>query len=209
MDYSDRDTNSSVTIALLGDSILDNAAYTAGEPAVTDHLQNLLGTSGRAYLCALDGAVTREVASQLEGLPAGTTHLVISTGGNDALQHIDLLTNRARTVADALEQFIEPLLSFEQDYASLLEKVLRRGVPAWCCTVYNGMLDEPYARVAPMAIALFNDVIYRLAGEAGFPVIELRHLCTEPEDYANPIEPSGVGGGKIARAILEAVLDRV
>ena len=35
-------------------------------------------------------------------------------------------------------------------------------------------------------------------------VIELRAVCRDPEDYANPIEPSGRGGLKIARAIAEA-----
>jgi hypothetical protein len=29
----------------------------------------------------------------------------------------------------------------------------------------------------------------------------LRLVCTEPSDYANPIEPSGSGGRKIALAI--------
>ena len=32
-------------------------------------------------------------------------------------------------------------------------------------------------------------------------VIELRAICSEPADYANPIEPSGHGGRKIAQAI--------
>jgi hypothetical protein len=32
-------------------------------------------------------------------------------------------------------------------------------------------------------------------------VIDLRAVCTYPEDYANPIEPSSVGGEKIARTI--------
>ena len=32
-----------------------------------------------------------------------------------------------------------------------------------------------------------------------------RIICTEPRDYANPIEPSGTGGEKIAQAIVRAV----
>ena len=35
--------------------------------------------------------------------------------------------------------------------------------------------------------------------------LELRAICTDPADYANPIEPSGQGGLKIARAIARAV----
>jgi hypothetical protein len=30
-------------------------------------------------------------------------------------------------------------------------------------------------------------------------------VCNEPDDYANPIEPSSHGGAKIARAITRAV----
>jgi len=41
--------------------------------------------------------------------------------------------------------------------------------------------------------------------DLGLDVLELRLICTEPEDYANPIEPSGQGGLKIARAIARAI----
>ena len=37
------------------------------------------------------------------------------------------------------------------------------------------------------------------------PVIDLRLICTEPEDYANEIEPGIPGGRKIAAAILNLV----
>jgi hypothetical protein len=30
-------------------------------------------------------------------------------------------------------------------------------------------------------------------------------VCSEPTDYANPIEPSSLGGAKIARAIVRAL----
>jgi hypothetical protein len=33
-------------------------------------------------------------------------------------------------------------------------------------------------------------------------VIDLRFVCSSPEDYANPIEPSSKGGAKIARCIV-------
>lgn len=52
---------------------------------------------------------------------------------------------------------------------------------------------------------MFNDVILRVAFDQGLSVIELRLICNEPGDYANPIEPSGPGGLKIARAIAQAV----
>ena len=48
----------------------------------------------------------------------------------------------------------------------------------------------------------FNDVILRVAFESKLQVIDLRLVCTEPADYANPIEPSSLGGEKIARAMM-------
>ena len=35
-------------------------------------------------------------------------------------------------------------------------------------------------------------------------MLDLRLLCRLPEDYANAIEPSSIGGDKIARAIVHA-----
>jgi hypothetical protein len=54
-------------------------------------------------------------------------------------------------------------------------------------------------------LSLFNDAITRAAFSAGAPLIDLRLICSEDEDYANPIEPSSRGGRKIAQAIATLV----
>jgi hypothetical protein len=56
-------------------------------------------------------------------------------------------------------------------------------------------------------LCLFNDVILREAIRAGVPALDLRLVCTDRDDYApsSPIEPSAVGGGKIARAVARLV----
>jgi len=56
-----------------------------------------------------------------------------------------------------------------------------------------------------VALMVFNDVILRVAIKFAMAVIDLRFVCTSPEDYANPIEPSSAGGAKIARAIVSLV----
>jgi len=73
------------------------------------------------------------------------------------------------------------------------------------CTIYNGNLSRDEAAVARVGLTAFNDVILRVAFEASFRVIDLRLVCSEPSDYANPIEPSSAGGEKIARAILASL----
>ena len=188
-------------VVLLGDSIFDNAAYVAGGPDVGTQLAGLLPPGWRATLAAVDGAVLTDVPRQLAGIPPDTTHLVVSAGGNDALGHADLLDRPARSSAEVLGWFADATAAFEKRYRAMLDAVRDRGLPATVCTVYNGRLAPPVARNAAVALAVFNDVILRLAAEYAVPVIELRLVCTEPTDYANPIEPSVAGGGKIARAI--------
>jgi hypothetical protein len=53
---------------------------------------------------------------------------------------------------------------------------------------------------------LFNDAITRAAFSRALPLIDLRLICDEPADYANPIEPSEQGGDKIAAAIAQLAL---
>lgn len=62
------------------------------------------------------------------------------------------------------------------------------------------------ARRARTALVVFNDAIVWTALARRLALIDLRLVCDEPADYSNPIEPSAHGGGKIARAIVDAVL---
>ena len=189
-------------VILLGDSIFDNAAYVAGGPDVVTHLRTLLPATWSATLCAVDGAVVSDVERQLSRVPPGATHLVLSVGGNDALSHVDVLERRAHSVAEVLDELAGMGEAFEQQYQQMLQQVLGLSLPLVLCTIYNGRLPDPaLQRRAQTALTIFNDVILRSASAAGVPVIELRQVCTEPGDYANPIEPSVQGGRKIAQAI--------
>lgn len=194
-------------ITLLGDSVFDNAVYTDGKPSVAQHLQERIGAGASVTLRAEDGSVTQEVGDQLPMIPEATTHLVISSGGNDALSYIEILSEPAGSVAEALDRFRAPLIRFELDYRGLLEEVSKRHLQTYCCTIYYGDFEPPMDTVVPIAVSLFNDVIYRVAGHYEIPVIELRRVCTEPADFAYSIEPSGIGGSKIAAEIASVVGD--
>jgi hypothetical protein len=188
-------------VALLGDSVFDNAAYTSGEPDVVTHLRAALPGGWRATLCAVDGATTADVARQLGHVPADATHLVLSVGGNDALLNSDLLDAPVRSTAEALALFGARTGRFEEAYRRALGGVLALGRPTAVCTIYNGRLPPDQARLARVALMTFNDAILRAAFEHSLSVIDLRAVCSAPEDYANPIEPSGTGGRKIAETI--------
>jgi hypothetical protein len=55
-------------------------------------------------------------------------------------------------------------------------------------------------------LTVFNDAILRVAFENALSVIDLRLICNTPSDYANPIEPSSLGGAKIAAAIARVMV---
>jgi hypothetical protein len=193
-------------LVLLGDSIFDNTAYTGAELDVISHLRSILPAGWSATLCAVDGSTTLDLAAQLPRVPEEASHLVVSIGGNDALLNSDLLDTEVHSTAEALELFDERLQEFETSYRKAIAAVLRLGRPTVVCSIYNGNLPDPgQAQAARVALMMFNDVIFRVAAEHRLPTIDLRLVCTEPEDYANPIEPSGRGGAKIARAIVQTV----
>ncbi|MDP9349268.1 MAG: SGNH/GDSL hydrolase family protein, partial [Gemmatimonadota bacterium] len=112
------------------------------------------------------------------------------------------------SMAGALERLAALGADFERDYRRMLGTVLERGLPTAVCTIYNGRFPDPtMQRQTSTALIHFNDAILRAAAEAGVPVVELRLVCTEDADYANPIEPSSHGGEKIARAIARLVTE--
>ena len=188
-------------IVLLGDSIFDNAPYTAGGPAVIDHLRAGLGAGEEASLLAVDGDRVRDVPCQLQRIPQGATHFFLSIGGNDALDRVELLNRRVETVGRGISLLGREVDGFEEEYGALVNR-LRDDLP-WLhlCTVYNGDFG-PEAPVVIPAIRLFNDAIQRVANENGLPVAELRSLLNRPEHYANPIEPSVEGGRVLAAELL-------
>jgi len=188
-------------IVLLGDSIFDNAAYVRAGPDVVRQLRAVLPQGWRATLLAVDGATTSGVDAQLRRLPADATRLVVSVGGNDALSASHLLYASAGTVADALGLLAAAQDSFEESYRAMLAGVLAAGLPTALCTIYDTPSSSPDHRIVKAALALFNDRIIRAAFSNGLPLIDLRLICSDDEDYANPIEPSARGGEKMARAI--------
>jgi lysophospholipase L1-like esterase len=196
-------------VVLLGDSVFDNQAYIApGEPAVIAQLQERLPDGWQAILIAVDGSVTADIPAQLEGLPSDATYFVVSVGGNDALQHIDMLNDAARSVAEVYNRVAAIGEQFERDYRLMLTAVRARNLPTAVCTIYNGNFPDPaIQRLAVTGLTVFNDCILRVAFESGLPVLDLRLICTAPTDYANPIEPSAAGGAKIAEVIATMVAE--
>ena len=188
-------------VVLLGDSIFDNGAYVGGAPDVVRQLRATLPEGWQSTLLAVDGAVTTSVAAQLSRIPSDATLLVVSAGGNDALGESGVLGSPARSVGDAVMQLAEAQSRFAARYSDMLQGVLACGAPTALCTIYDANFPPPEGRIIKAALTLFNDVITREAFSRALPLIDLRLICSDPGDYANPIEPSEQGGERIAAAI--------
>ena len=90
----------------------------------------------------------------------------------------------------------------------MLRNVLSKNLPTAVCTIYFPNFSEAiFQRLAVTALSVFNDVIIRYAIINNLPIIDLRLICDEADDYANAIEPSDKGGKKIAAKILELIND--
>src|SRR5262245_58750330 len=106
------------TLVLVGDSILDNEPYTRPEPSTTDHLERLLPDwlVGRA---ATDGSAMADVSSQLREIKVRPSVIVLSVGGNDALEHIDLLDRPAASAPEVLAELLRIADDFETRYEAV------------------------------------------------------------------------------------------
>ena len=174
-------------IILLGDSIFDNGAYTNGGPNVISQVRQLLPDGWHASLL----------------VPVDATHLALSAGGNDALSNAGILERPVGSTAEALAALADVSQEFEEEYRRAVGACRQLRLPLTLCTIYNGCFpDADFQRLASTALMVFNDVILRVGIEFGLSIIDLRFVCSLPNDYANPIEPSSIGGAKIARSIV-------
>ena len=193
---------------LLGDSIFDNHVYVAPAPAVINQLREALGSNWEASLLAVDGDATDDVAEQLTALPDTATHLVVSVGGNDALPYLPIMAEAASTIGDALLKLAQIRDAFTLSYERMLDCVMAHQLPVTVCTVYDPNFDiGPQQEMAVVALAAFNDSVTRAAFRRGLPVIDLRVLFSEPAHYANPIEPSALGGARLAAVIARVLTE--
>ena len=209
-------------IVLCGDSIIDNGSYVnEGELDVSGQVQEELPDS-KVTLLAVDGNVTEDIEDQMNNLPKDATHIFISIGGNDGYNRMDVFDESANTIGDAMGPLYEMRNEFEIDYNKMLKNVLSYGVPTTLCSIYYPRFEKsdndvirnylggknnqvPIKKMAMVGLSVYNDIITKEAFQAGLPLIDLRVLCNDDKDFANHIEPSALGGKKIARAIKEVV----
>lgn len=195
-------------VSLLGDSIIDNKVYVGeGELSVTEHLQH--NSSSNFTMIAVDGDTTEDVLeNQLDNLKEPVSHIVLSIGGNDLLQNLHLLQDETSGMKFALEKSSELIGEIQENYTKILEHLSNYDAKVLLCTVYEGDLKSDvmlaqFDKAGQAMLKMHNDTVYYLASKFEVDVLELRNIFTNKEDYANPIEPSHIGGEKLAKAIIQ------
>jgi len=195
-------------VSLLGDSIIDNKVYVGqGGLSVTEHLKH--NSSSNFTMIAVDGDTTEDVLdNQLDNLKEPVSHIVLSIGGNDLLQNLHLLEDETSGMKFALEKCSELVDEIQENYIKILERLLQYDAKVLLCTVYEGDLNSDvllaeYDKAGQAMLKMHNDTVYYLASKFDVDVLELRNIFTNKKDYANPIEPSHIGGEKLAKAIIQ------
>ena len=210
METASRVVTLSKELFLLGDSIIDNKTYVLdGEKSVLEHIQSKTDT--KTVQLALDGATTDDVLeNQLNRISSEASHVVLSVGGNDLLNEIGFLMEDIKyTPNQVLERCYSLIAPITKKYESIVTTLRTSKIRAnlLLCTVYEGDLEgsEMYDDIAISSrtmLSLFNDSVYKTHNMFKTGILELRHIFTNKEDYANPIEPSHIGGEKLAQEII-------
>jgi hypothetical protein len=196
-------------LVLLGDSIFDNAVYVdPGQADVTDHLtRKLEPLNWTLDMRAVDGAVVGDVEFQLSRKPVDPpSMIVLSVGGNDALGHMGMAEDTVadKSFADVLIAFNQIREEFRTKFTALLDRILEHEQPLVVCTLFNPKFPEPDIQIlAETGLSFFNDVITEEALRKCLPIIDLRDVCSHSAAFANPIEPSELGGDLITSAIIQ------
>ena len=206
-------------IVLLGDSIFDNISYVNSEELdVPNQLRSLVAHRSRVTNLAVDGHKIGHIKNQLNNMPSDTTNLFVSIGGNDGLGHLSIFNSHVNTIGEALQQMYRIGENFKKSYSEMVDLVLSYNIPTAFCSIYYPRFDarslnrvqhymsaiQNGREIQEMAMAaetIFNDIITYEIFKRKIPLIDLRVLCDDDEDFANPIEPSCIGGMKIAKTI--------
>lgn len=192
-------------VALLGDSIFDNEVYVARGESVIEQIGKIEKKDWHAELLASDGAITRDIAQQCTQVGEDITHIFVSCGGNDALGYINVFEEQCSSMLGAMHRLTEIKNYFQHSYQEMLDSIIKLNRKLVICTIYDSSPDIEEELLT--ALTIFNDTIFKEAFKLGVPVIDLRLIFDQTTDYSSvsPIEPSEIGGWKIAKAIAYVV----
>ena len=216
--------NEDIHLVMLGDSVFDNGRYVPGEPDVHSQVSEqlkLFFPNSELTFVAEDGAVIRDVFErQFQKIPEDATHVALSIGGNDLL---GLSHNLQHQVGNNFQDnliFLSNLKQkFLENYQSVIQKINSLGIPFVVCTIYyaGSIIETENKRIdlghqlgfagTDVVVDTFDAAISQVVEKVEYckGLIDLRFLFDTMDCYANPIEPSRIGGEKITEKLIKFV----
>lgn len=187
------------TYILLGDSIFKNDAYVSDGKSV----ENLVAERNKNMHCfAEDHSKIVDIYSQIDSIPqeldTSNTFVFLSAGGNDILSHyVDQNQDITNT------SILRPMFA---SYKNLVKSIQTRLPKAKLILVDIYYPDNLKYKQFHSIIQEWNNMIYGFAENPKnniYGVIRISQHLTKSEDFSFGIEPSSVGGKKIANLITE------
>lgn len=176
-------------IVLIGDSMLNNFNY------VQQSIPELLKLkTPNVFNFAADGSTITDCYTQLDKMPVRlntqNTYVFISAGGNDILNARGQLDNEA--INNLFAKYITLIKSIKAKLPNVKINVLNLYLPT-----------NPQYQSYTTSIELWNKLIQTNSSNVGqmYNVIDTNKLLTTATDFVYDIEPSELGGEKIASAI--------
>ena len=185
-------------IILLGDSILKNNSYVPHDKAIENILY--VKTQGNCYCYAVNNSKLYDIYDQINNIPLDlnnkNTTIYLSAGGNDIL--------------DKYVERINPDLN-NMEYLKIIFGAYKKLVKSikikmdHCNLVLLDIYYPSSAKYKPYKDLLqkWNSNIYQYAKENGISVLRISSKLTHENDFTLEIEPSEIGGEKIANYIYE------
>jgi len=189
-------SNNTKNIVLIGDSILNNSVYVFEKQSVPELITIGLikdKPNKTLYNFAKDGSIISDCHNQLikmnKGLNTKETTIFVSVGGNNILNSI--LTVNSNVVA-----FINNLFA---EYLQLISAI-KTECPSATIVALN--LYYPSNKSFHTLIKQWNQLMSDNSSKSGYKLIKLDEIIVSDEDIVYDVEPSFIGGQKIADAIL-------
>jgi hypothetical protein len=187
-------------VVLLGDSILKNNAYVPQGNSIEELLNE--NTNGKTSSYAMNNSTIVDTYSQINKIPIElnnpNTTIILSAGGNDILsKYVE------NTVNHKDENTLNTIFGGYRNLVKSIKAKMNQSKLMLVDVYYpNSMKYKQYHPV----IKEWNDKLYDYGQDANngiHNVLKISNFITEPEDFTLDIEPSQVGGEKIANYIME------
>lgn len=193
-------------VVLLGDTLLE--AYTTIDKTPGKFENAVLPRTRHPWKLSVVSAAEVEREGPALELPKGATHAMIFIEGNHAIEQSGLLDSRPDAYGQTLAQLSLAADEFERTVERLIRVAQAARLVIMVCTMFQpGYKDPVRQRTACAALAVFNDRVTKRAAEARVSLIDLRLVCSEPDDYDKPTLLSKSGVQKVANVIRFAMYE--